>query len=483
MGDLGMRGIRGRRSLLAGTAALMGAAIAKLGTADRAEATHTAGGTANSDSNALHANASNGNFVVGDTEIHMNGDTLTPVTSRNSFRALAILASGGRLGLCGAIRHFNVSNVSLALPGLTEIAGVLGVSLGPSTGVRGESTEGVGVFGISRAEPVSGSSDTTNPFKSSPPSGAVGVAGLADTGIGVRGEAPGGVGVQGVTTSGVAVQGQSETGVGMRGVSNGSVGVLGTSGTAFGVQGLSTNAYGVSGNSDTQAGVWGSSNSNTGVLGSSLSGVGVSGVSTSSNGVNGLSTSGIGVYGSSPNGLAGRFDGNVVVVGNLTVTGSFPHTAAVPSSDGTLRRLYSLETAEAFYEDVGQGSLTNGVGAVSLDPDFAALIRTDAYQVFLTAYGDNRGLFVSTQSATGFEVREVQGGTSGVGFGYRVLARPRSAASPRLDRITVPAAPAQPRLDRVEPVDVPATLRDLHQLDKPSERQPGGPAPRTQDGR
>jgi len=471
---------------------LLGAGIAKLSTADEAQATHTAGGTPNSDSNALHAGTTSGNLVLTDTEIHMNGDTADPVVSRTSFRSLVVLASGGRFGLCGAIRHFNVSGVSLVLPAVTESGGVLGVSLGPSTGVRGESTEGVGVFGVSKAEP-NGGSDTTNPFKTAPPSGAVGVAGVAEAGVGVHGVATngvgvhgastGGVGIEGISTSSVGVHGESTSGVGMQGISNGNVGVLGTSTTAFGVQGLSTNAYGVSGNSTTQAGVWGSSNTNTGVLGSSNTGVGVSGVSTSSNGVNGLSTSGIGVYGSSPSGLAGRFDGNVLVNGNLTVTGSFPHTAAVPSSDGTLRRLFSLETAEAYFEDAGQGSLTNGIGAVSLDADFAALVRTDAYQVFLTAYGDNRGLYVGNQTPSGFEVREVQGGTSSIGFGYRVLARPRDAVSPRLDRVTLPPSPAQPRLDRVEPLDVPATLRDLHHPDKPNGSQRGGPPPRTQDGR
>ncbi len=223
------------------------------------------------------------------------------------------------------------------------------------------------------------------------------------------------------------------------------------------------------------------------MLGTSTSGVGVNGVSVSSNGVNALSTSGIGIYASSPSGQAGRFDGDVVIYGNLTVSGSFPHTAAVPSSDGTLRRLYSLESAEAFYEDVGQGSLTNGVGTVMLDPEFAALVLGDTYHVFLTPRGDCNGIYISSQGPTGFEVRELRGGTSNVGFSFRLLARPKTGSGTRLDRVTVPPAPAQPKLDRVEPLDVPATLRETHHPDKPHEAsgpsQPAGPPSRVREDR
>jgi hypothetical protein len=293
------------------------------------------------------------------------------------------------------------------------------------------------------------------------------------------------VGVLGRVSSpnGIGVKGTASGNYGVQGVSTSAAGVFGTSTTAYGVQGLSTNAYGVSGNSTTQAGVWGSSYNNVGVLGSSTTGVGVNGVSVSSNGVNGVSDTGIAVYGSSQNGTAGRFDGNVVIQGNLTVSGNFPHTAAVPSSDGTLRRLYGLNSAEAYYEDLGQGSLTNGVGMVTLDPAFVALVRADAYQVFLTAYGDSRGLYVSNQTASGFEVREVQGGTSSVGFGYRVVARPRDLPTSRLDRVTLAPSPAQPKLDRVEPLDVPATLREAHHNDGPGQGPTIGQPAHQQDGR
>jgi hypothetical protein len=369
----------------------------------------------------------------------------------------------GRIGVASTALVFGVDIVTAGVWGITAKiddgafgvkgdahgtgAGVYGNGFANAIGVSGDATSRVGMFGTSTSNVgVFGVSKSSGANATPPPGLPSGVAGQGFGRIGV--------------------QGLSDSASGVSGTSTSAAGVFGTSASAFGVQGLSTNAYGVSGNSTTQAGVWGSSSSNVGVLGTSTSGVGVNGISDSSNGVNGVTNSGIGVYGSSGgSGLAGRFDGNVVILGNLTVSGSFPHTAAVPSSDGTLRRLYSFEGTEAYYEDLGQGSLTDGVGAVTLDPAFVALVRADVYQVFLTAYGDNRGLFVSNQTAAGFEVREVQGGTSSIGFGYRVVARPRDLPTSRLDRVTLPPSPAQPRLDRVEPLDVPATLRDLHQVD------------------
>jgi len=362
------------------------------------------------------------------------------------------------------------------------------------SGVRGVTTKdsGYGVYGRAPGIAIYGVSDApANAF-------AAGVRGECANVVGVLGYSTSADGVQGFTAGassygvtgrgpGVGVYGLSSSpasapAAGVRGESPNGAGVFGTSTKAFGVQGASQNAYGVSGNSTTQAGVWGSSNNNVGVLGTSTSGVGVNGVSATSNGVNALSTSGIGVYASSASGQAGRFDGDVVIIGNLTVSGNFPHIAAVPSSDGTLRRLFSLGSAEAYYEDLGQGSLTNGQGFVSLDPAFAALVHTDTYHVFLTPRGDCNGLFIASQDGSGFAVRELRGGASSIGFSYRIVARPRDLPTSRLDQITLPPTPAQPKLDRIEPLDVPATLREVRHPDLPNVPQPAEP-PRVRDGR
>src|SRR5262249_59359174 len=134
----------------------------------------------------------------------------------------------------------------------------------------------------------------------------------------------------------------------------------------------------------------------------------------------------IGVYGgliagASSTALAGLFQGNVQIQGNLTVTGSFPKSAAVPHPDGSYRRLYCQEAPEPWFEDFGQGQLVTGRATVRLDPDFAPLVRGEEYGVFLTPEGDSKGLYVSSKSPISFEVREQQGGTSTLAFRHRLV--------------------------------------------------------------
>ena len=460
----------GRRGLMAALAALGGAGLSRLATPDTAQAATMSTDTSN--------------ISVSDTGVFNNGTAVGQYSTTGADASVAMFASRisnsatrGRFGLLGKIGNHDfalpVGVATAGVWGLTTATddaahGVQGQTAGYGAGVYGDGqTSGIGMWAdaTSRVGMFGTSTQSTGIFGVSKNSAANATPAPA-TLAGVAGQGFGRVGVYGLSDSTIGVSGQSTS----------AAGVFGTSTSAYGVQGASQNAYGVSGNSTTQAGVWGSSNNNVGVLGSSTSGVGVNGVSVSSNGVNALSTTGIGIYAASPSGQAGRFDGDVVIIGNLTVSGNFPHTAAVPSSDGTLRRMYSPQSAEAYYEDFGQGSITNGVGTVSLDPDFAALVLGDTYHVFLTARGDCRGLFIGLQDASGFEVREMQSGTSSIGFSFRLLARPKAGSGTRLDRVTLPAAPAQPHLDRVEPLDVPATLRELHHNDGSQPQQPPAPS-------
>ncbi len=78
----------------------------------------------------------------------------------------------------------------------------------------------------------------------------------------------------------------------------------------------------------------------------------------------------------------GVFTGNVFTNGHTTITGDLTvydpnKAAAVLHPDGSYRRLYCVEAPESYFEDVGRGQMTNGRGQVRLDPDFAAVIRTD----------------------------------------------------------------------------------------------------------
>jgi hypothetical protein len=103
-----------------------------------------------------------------------------------------------------------------------------------------------------------------------------------------------------------------------------------------------------------------------------------------------------------------------------------------------------VESPESWFEDFGEDSLEGGRSEVALDPDFAAVVLTDSYQVFLTPYGESKGLYVSDRTPQGFVVREQQGGTSDIAFGYRVVARPKDFKAERLATFTPPKVPESP---------------------------------------
>jgi hypothetical protein len=119
---------------------------------------------------------------------------------------------------------------------------------------------------------------------------------------GVRGTSNSGVGrgVRGTSTNGVGVEGTSTDGLGVVGKTGGAVAVSGenTSDLGTGVQGNATNGIGVLGDSLQGIGVAGNSSSGPGVDGTSGSGVGVQGLSSAGTGVVGRTQLGpIGVEG------------------------------------------------------------------------------------------------------------------------------------------------------------------------------------------
>jgi hypothetical protein len=68
---------------------------------------------------------------------------------------------------------------------------------------------------------------------------------------------------------------------------------------------------------------------------------------------------------------------------------------------------------------------------VSLDSDFAQTVNTELeYQVFLTPYGDCKGLYVTNRASNSFEVHEL-GGAASIAFGYRIMALRKNYESVR----------------------------------------------------
>ena len=152
-------------------------------------------------------------------------------------------------------------------------------------------------------------------------------------GVGVQGRSGANVGVFGESNTGRGVMGQSNTNFGVSGVSRNFPGVSGTSIDGRGTEGFSTNLEGVAGISKAGTGVLGISEaggrgvagfSNTfqGVYGHSKSQAGVVGESDQFDGVFGIShdPKHAGVSGHNPGGLAGFFDGDVEVTGDIRLT-------------------------------------------------------------------------------------------------------------------------------------------------------------------
>jgi len=108
--------------------------------------------------------------------------------------------------------------------------------------------------------------------------------------------------------------------------------------------------------------------------------------------------------------------------GNLNCTGS--KNAVVPIDGG--KRIVAMSAIEApqnWFEDVGEAELVNGAAAIQLDSSYTQTVNTETtYQVFLTPYGDCKGLYVANRTAHSFEVHELGGGTATLNFGYRIMA-------------------------------------------------------------
>jgi hypothetical protein len=389
---------------------------------------------------------------------------------------------------------------------------VLGVATGAGTGITGQASTGMGVRGFSvggsgvygqsaSANGVEGySAAGTGILGQSGPTGRGGVEGSAPSGFGVLGTSVTDAGVRGASSNGSGVVGSSATGAGVVGEAAAHYGVIGRCSApgGIGVLGFSPDNIGVAGSVRVGRGVSGYATAGTGVYGYVPGGAGVAGLSETGTGVIGNSDSGTAVYAYSVSGtalsaeavspaLAGRFIGDVVVTGGFTVMGL--KSAAVSHPDGTQRRLYCLESPQSWFEDFGVATVADGIATVQLDPDFAAIVDTSEYHVFLTS-NDPVYLYVSAKDASSFQIRVAPGvggvteetaGTVTGSCSYRVVARRADIPGRRLEEVALApqrdTAPIRPSgsgaadLPPLPPVTPPAPARTA-----PAEAQPP-PAP------
>jgi hypothetical protein len=296
------------------------------------------------------------------------------------------------------------------------------------------------------------------------------------TGEGVRGENNStGTGVYGWNTStGIGTAGiATSTGVGIFGNNNGSgnaiqgnntgtgVGVFGRTAAAasFGVYAFNANANGTGliagGNNVTSpsyilAGSGGAFTGNT---------LGIASFTTAAGGSNGgiFVGNGIATYTSFAAGSGATGNGTALGLigycnnttglrggGYFQSNSSFAYVGAVTAA-GVLRKiegtgtvntvvkdlnnkdvvLSAPEAPENLFQDYGEGQLINGKAHITIDPIFSKNIVVNEQhplRVFIQLKGDCKGTYVTNETATGFDVIEIQGGTSNVKFTYSITA-------------------------------------------------------------
>jgi len=242
---------------------------------------------------------------------------------------------------------------------LSSGAGTFAVAAG--TGVQGTSSSGDGVSGTGGFHGVVGKG------------GDFGVLGFSSSGVGINGATDGGIGVDGFSTQG-----------------------------GTGVQGRSQSGTGVEGSSDSLFGVLGKSDSGTGVSGSSSSGAGIVGFSNSGAGVRGFTGSGTG-------GLAGEFSGDVLVTGDLQVTGVKNFVQDHPT-DPTKQIVYTaLEGGEARTYTCGTAQLQSGKALIELPEHFGLVTEQAGLTIHLTPRDQWLQLYVVELDPRQSVVREAQG--------------------------------------------------------------------------
>ncbi|HEY2495477.1 MAG TPA: hypothetical protein VGK24_00280 [Candidatus Angelobacter sp.] len=142
--------------------------------------------------------------------------------------------------------------------------------------------------------------------------------------------------LSGNNDNGNSVIGTSKVGIGVWGGSQINTGTGGESVSGNGVHGISDSGTGVAGVSNTFRGVSGSSQTNAGVYGESQTFDGVFGVS------NNLAAAGVSGH-NKPGGLAGYFEGNVEVTGDVSVDGDLTLTGADFAEQFALANLEQCE--------------------------------------------------------------------------------------------------------------------------------------------
>lgn len=402
------------------------------------------------------------------------------VFSGNNTNAVGALIAGGDQPLLRFTDTGTGASITGRSYGVTGFGnavnsgvGVVGIGDGLSSLPTGRPSA-AGVIGYGWQAGVFGQSGYVNNYgvHGKSLSGGAGVYGEVDSeGIGVSGNAPTGIGVQGESTNGDGVVGltngtgvasgvfgwakneayggwfSSTTSTNTPGTGTGLIGVMGLSaitlptGSGVAANGVKTGIY-------ASASASGSDSTNSGNaagefnLGSHPSG-GTSTIRASAK-IAGYQQGAVHNLPNSHNYYGGYFTGGVgtsqsyAYVGvkstsngtgtsgtNYKIIGNGSVSTLVDDSAGNKRVLFAPEAPEILFEDYGVGKLQNGSVYIEIDPLFAKSIHVSEkhpLKVFIQLEGECNGVFVTEKTASGFLVKELNGGTSNTPFSYHIVA-------------------------------------------------------------
>lgn len=367
------------------------------------------------------------------------GSLVLPFSQTASFAATLFTLTNTGTGGSGNFLINNAASTSNALTGSSNGTGVgvLGLhtaATGTSAGVRGESNSADG-----NAVGVAGVITPTSPGGFS--AGVRGINnGTGGLGIGVYGSQAGsGWGVYGTTPSGIGVHGNSTSGFGLYGLSTSGTGVYGTSTNSVAGQfeitnSTSTSTAVVTNQSGLGHGVYATVNNASNIVAAlrgqtNGGGYGVFGQTTGTGvagrfeNVNAANTNDALQVVTNSTGNAARFTGNVVVTGNLTVSGTVAKGGGTFKIDHPLdpqnKYLYHSFVESDEMMNIYNGNVTlnsNGEATVTMPNWFQAVNTEFRYQ--LTCIGGFAQVYVA-EEVNGNQFK-IAGGKPGMKVSWQV---------------------------------------------------------------
>lgn len=154
---------------------------------------------------------------------------------------------------------------------------------------------------------------------------------------------------------------------------------------------------------------------------------------------------------------------------NRKIIGPGTVNTIVNDLQGNLVALSCPEAPENLFQDYGQAQLINGHAHVDIDPIFARNIVVSAahpLRVFVQLEGNCQGVYVENKTGTGFDVAELNGGTSNVPFSYTIVANRADETNPdgtiaHYSAERFPAAPGPQAKTVLQGVEETAPVRNV----------------------